>query len=279
MDKNSRLQLFANELNDIKDNNLRQFAVQLLTNAPEYFFTVPASSSGKYHPYFAREVGGLVKHTRCVIFYAECNAESFNFDDHTKDLAIIAALAHDIKKQGDNNTGSHTVWEHPELAYNYILETQKANANLISVEDATIIANAILCHMGKWQHDPQFTRGKKAFPLPTTLFDYAVQSADYMASRVELTGFAFRPTDGVSIPGVMATTDTTPSVPTPLVEDISPITGVGDTVFTFGKYTGKTIRQVATEAPDYIDWMLKQTNFKNGDILDKVKQYIAEKNK
>ena len=276
MDKNSRLQLFANELNDIKDNNLRQFAIQLLTNAPEYFFTVPASSSGKYHPYFAREVGGLVKHTRCVIFYAECNAESFNFDEHTKDLAIIAALAHDIKKQGDNNTGSHTVWEHPELAYNYVLETQKANANLISVEDATIIANAILCHMGKWQHDPQFTRGKKAFPLPTTLFDYAVQSADYMASRVELTGFAFRPTDGVSILGVMATTDTTPSVPTPLVEDISPITGVGDTVFTFGKYTGKTISQVVTEAPDYIDWMLKQTNFKNGDILDKVKLYLQQ---
>ena len=124
MNINERLQLFANELNDIKDNNLRQFAVQLLTNAPEYFFTVPASSSGKYHPYFAREVGGLVKHTRCVIFYAECNAESFNFDEHTKDLAIIAALAHDIKKQGDNNTGSHTVWEHPELAYNYILETK-----------------------------------------------------------------------------------------------------------------------------------------------------------
>ena len=276
MSINDRLQLFANELNDIKDNNLRQFAVQLLTNAPEYFFTVPASSSGKYHPYFAREVGGLVKHTRCVIFYAECNAESFNFDEHTKDLAIIAALAHDIKKQGDNNTGSHTVWEHPELAYNYVLETQKANANLISVEDATIIANAILCHMGKWQHDPQFTRGKKAFPLPTTLFDYAVQSADYMASRVELTGFAFRPTDGVSILGVMETTDTTPSVPTPLVEDISPITGVGDTVFTFGKYTGKTIRQVVTEAPDYIDWMLKQTNFKNGDILDKVKLYLQQ---
>ena len=244
----------------------------------EYFFTVPASSSGKYHPYFAREVGGLVKHTRCVIFYVECNAESFNFDEHTKDLAIIAALAHDIKKQGDNNTGSHTVWEHPELAYNYVLETQKANANLISVEDATIIANAILCHMGKWQHDPQFTRGKKAFPLPTTLFDYAVQSADYMASRVELTGFAFRPTEGVSIPGVMTTTDTTSSIPTLLVEDIPPIT-VGDTVFTFGKYTGKTIRQVAIEAPDYIDWMLKQTNFKNGDILDKVKQYMAEKNK
>lgn len=195
-----RLTAFANELNDIQDYNLRQFAAQLLANAPEYFFTIPASSSGKFHPYFAREVGGLVKHTRCVVFYAECNAESFNFDSHTKDLAIIAALAHDIKKQGNNDARNYTVWEHPELAYNFILEMQNTYPNLISVEDATIVANAILSHMGKWWHDEKFRKGKKQFPLPTTMLDYAIQSADYMASRVELTGFAFRPTDNVSIP-------------------------------------------------------------------------------
>lgn len=195
-----RLTAFANELNDIQDDNLRQFAAQLLANAPEYFFTIPASSSGKHHPYFAREVGGLVKHTRCVVFYAECNAESFNFDSHTKDLAIIAALAHDIKKQGDNEAKNYTVWEHPELAYNFIIEMQNTYPNLISVEDATIIANAILSHMGKWWHDEKFTKGKKQFPLPTTMLDYTIQSADYMASRVELTGFAFRPTDNVPIP-------------------------------------------------------------------------------
>ena len=195
-----RLTAFANELNDIQDDNLRQFAAQLLANAPEYFFTIPASSSGKHHPYFAREIGGLVKHTRCVVFYAECNAESFNFDSHTKDLAIIAALAHDIKKQGNNDARNYTVWEHPELAYNFILEMQNTYPNLISVEDATIVANAILSHMGKWWHDEKFRKGKKQFPLPTTMLDYAIQSADYMASRVELTGFAFRPTDNVSIP-------------------------------------------------------------------------------
>ena len=211
MDINERLLLFANELNDIQDVNLQQFAMKLLSQAPDYFFTVPASSSGKYHPYFAREVGGLVKHTRCVIFYAECNAESFNFDSHTKDLAIIAALSHDMKKQGNGN-GKHTVWEHPELAYNFILDTQRLFPQLISVEDATMIANAVLCHMGKWQHDVNFTRGKKSFPLPTTLFEYAIQSADYMASRVELTGFAFRPTDSVSIPVINSSINETSCV-------------------------------------------------------------------
>lgn len=198
MNTNERLTLFANELNDIQDNNLRQFAIQLLVNAPDYFFTIPASSTGKNHPYFAREIGGLVKHTRCVIFYTECNANSFNFDSHTKDIAIIAALAHDIKKQGNDESG-YTVWEHPELAHNYIIDMQKSYPDLISVEDATIIANAILSHMGKWQHDENFVKNRKQFPLPTTMFEYAIQSADYIASRVELTGFAFRPTDGVSI--------------------------------------------------------------------------------
>lgn len=279
MNINERLSLFANELNDIQNNNLRQFAVQLLVNAPEYFFTVPASSSGKYHPYFAREVGGLVKHTRCVIFYAECNAESFNFDSHIKDLAIIAALAHDIKKQGNNNTGSHTVWEHPELAYNYVLEMQKTNSHLISVEDATIIANAILCHMGKWQHDAQFTRGKKAFPLPTTLFDYAIQSADYMASRVELTGFAFRPTDGVIVRGYEILNEEKTTVETSPVQTENVLSDIGDTVFPFGKHVGKTIREVVANHPDYIDWMLNKANFNNTDMLDKIKLYIEQKKK
>ena len=277
MDNNMRLQLFANELNDIKDAKLQAFAVKLLTNAPDYFFTVPASSSGKYHPYFAREEGGLVKHTRCVVFYAECNAESFNFDSHIKDLAIIAALAHDIKKQGNNNTGSHTVWEHPELAYNFILETQKNNPDLITVEDATIIANAILCHMGKWQHDAQFTRGKKVFPLPTTLFDYAIQSADYMASRVELTGFAFRPTDGVIVRGYETLNEEKTTVETSPVQTESVPSDVGDTIFPFGKHAGKTIREVAAHHPDYIDWMINKANFNNTDMLDKVKLYIEQK--
>lgn len=274
-----RLQLFANELNDIKDVKLQAFAVKLLTNAPDYFFTVPASSSGKYHPYFAREEGGLVKHTRCVVFYAECNAESFDFEPHLRDLVIIAALAHDIKKQGDNNYGSHTVWEHPELAYNFILETQKNNPDLITVEDATIIANAILCHMGKWSHHPEFTRGKKAYPMPVTLFDYALQSADYMASRTELTGFAFRPTEGVSIPDVITTTviDKSPAI---INEDKSTVEDIGDIVINFGvKHRGHTIRMVVETDPSFIEWMLNVPDFKYTDIRDKVKLYIEQKKK
>lgn len=278
MDTNTRLQFFANELFDIQDQNLKSFAVKLLTEAPDYFFTVPASSSGKYHPYFAREDNGLVKHTRCVVFFAECNAESFNFDSYMKDMLIIAAIAHDIKKQGNNNYGRHTVWEHPELAHDYILEMQAKYPDLISLENATIIANAILCHMGKWSNLPQFTKGKKVYPLPVSLFEYALQSADYMASRTEITGFNFRPTSGIVF------TDSTnlnegKTTTTPADNNTSTnnsVGDVGDETFKFGKHIGKTIKEVVTNYPDYIDWMINKANFNNTEMLDKVKLYIAQ---
>ena len=125
MDKSEKIKLFINEINDIKGDNARKFAEELIGNADDYFFSVPASSSGKYHPQFDLGLGGLVRHTRCVTFFAEAMAESLDFDDDTTDLLIIAALAHDIRKQGDN-TG-HTVREHPILASKYVKDLNKSN--------------------------------------------------------------------------------------------------------------------------------------------------------
>ena len=190
MNQLDKIKLFNNELNSISDTNLREFATQLILHAPDYFFTIAATSSGKYHPEFARRVGGLVKHTKCVCFYAMCNIESFGLSKHDKDLIIIAALAHDIKKQGDSK--NHTVWEHPELAHDFIIEMRNNFSHLISEEDAIIIANAVLCHMGKWANYNEFIGAKKAYPMPQTLFEYALQSADYIASRKELILFDFK---------------------------------------------------------------------------------------
>ena len=191
MNQLDKIKLFHNELNNISDTNLREFATQLILHAPDYFFTIAATSSGKYHPEFARRVGGLVKHTKCVCFYAMCNIESFGLSKHDRDLIIIAALAHDIKKQGDSNN-NHTVWEHPELAHDFIIEMRNKFSHLISKEDAIIIANAVLCHMGKWANHNEFIGDKKAYPMPQTLFEYALQSADYIASRKELILFDFK---------------------------------------------------------------------------------------
>lgn len=62
--------VFQKELNLIKDTNLRDFIAICLDNAPDYFFEMPASSTGKYHPEYTLGEGGLVRHTKAAVAIA-----------------------------------------------------------------------------------------------------------------------------------------------------------------------------------------------------------------
>ena len=115
--REDKLKLFVNEFNYIKNVNLRKFAEEIIANADDWFFVEPASLSGKYHPKFSLGEGGLMRHTRCVAYWATAMAESFNLSQEDSDLLVIAALAHDIKKH-DNN--KRYMREHPLLASDYV---------------------------------------------------------------------------------------------------------------------------------------------------------------
>lgn len=51
---------FTKEIGWIHSEKIAKFATYCVNNLPDYFFTVPASSSGKYHPSYALGDGGLV---------------------------------------------------------------------------------------------------------------------------------------------------------------------------------------------------------------------------
>lgn len=46
---------------------------------PDYFFEAPASSTGKYHPAFANEPGGLILHSLAAARYADSVMELLDF--------------------------------------------------------------------------------------------------------------------------------------------------------------------------------------------------------
>ena len=48
-----RLEIFKTELAYIKNPKIREFTEKVLIKVPEYFFTIPASSTNKYHPSFS----------------------------------------------------------------------------------------------------------------------------------------------------------------------------------------------------------------------------------
>lgn len=261
MNREDKIKLFINEINDIKDSNLRAFATELIASAPDYFFIVPASSSGKYHPPFDLGEGGLVRHTRCVAFIAKSVAESYCYNDRDTDMLIVAALAHDIQKQGSGD-GKHTVWEHPELAMNYVWDIYESNKFDIPKGDIEKIANAVHSHMGKWGNNPSFLKGNKPLPMPKTEFEMALQVSDYIASRKEITEFAFRETEVVDLP---TAPKSKPASEMSLME-------LEMYEMPFGKHKGKTLKEV--KPTGYLDWMVKQTDFNNKETQEIVKAYF-----
>ena len=74
---------------------------KLINLLPDYFFEIPASSTGKYHPKFSTTNHGLLKHTKVAvrIAYELFNIED-RFTDEYKDLIIMALVLHDGCKLG-----------------------------------------------------------------------------------------------------------------------------------------------------------------------------------
>ncbi len=164
----------------IKDVELREYITDLLNKIPAYFWEVPASSTGKYHPAYALGKGGLVRHTRAAVQIAlELfeNKTVCNFNDLEKDIIIAALILHDTVKHGIPG-GRYTVSNHGmlvEVVAGYDVDSEKENETL-----ATLF-KAIRAHMGQWNHD--YRSGKKVAPVPLTDLEKFVHLCDYLASR------------------------------------------------------------------------------------------------
>jgi hypothetical protein len=176
------VKIFSYELSQIKDSKIREFTVKALENAPEYFWHVPSSSTGKYHPTYALGEGGLVRHTKATVRFA---LEMFNFhsmqnyDDLYKDIIISALLLHDTYKHGKNDS-KYTVTEHPLIASKAIRENEELCA-IISKNILETILHGIETHMTEWNTD--YKTGKEVLPLPRYGYQKFIGLCDYLASR------------------------------------------------------------------------------------------------
>ena len=175
--------LFLAEGEKINDAKLKAVCKKMVKDIEGYFWTVPASSSGKYHPSCSLGEGGLVRHSLMVSKIADelVTTEMFCRDNlANRDIARVAALFHDCCKQGINkgNEESHTVFEHPLLACDFV--RQHLEAGKIDPLKIEMICDAIRTHMGKWCTS---TYSKVSMSKPRTDFEKMIHIADYMASR------------------------------------------------------------------------------------------------
>ena len=95
---------FEREINLIQNPDYQAFVRWVLDKAvPDYFWEIGASSSGRYHPVFSQGDGGLVRHTKAVVMFAEellrMSSYMYLSDEH-KDFVIMACIVHDTCKYG-----------------------------------------------------------------------------------------------------------------------------------------------------------------------------------
>ena len=256
---------FATELSGIKDEKLKKFVENILDGTGDWFYHDPASTSGKYHPKYALGDGGLMRHTKAVVYWVRelWRTELFDVTERQCELLSAAAILHDIRKH--TATGSY-IANHARASYNLVMEVQEKHPDLLSKSEAQYIADAISTHMGVWGV-------KDGERKPTTDAEKLLHLADYCASRkevlMEFPEVAKKDIlEAIKIVGA-------PVEEKKVKEKAKPAEDMF--VFHFGKYKGMTIEEVYKTNPDYLTWITNQTDFFDKTAQEKIRNYVNSK--
>ena len=153
----------------IVDEDFREGVIELATQAPESFWTVPASTSGYHHP-ICRKEHGLWAHTLMVYTAVERLVDSyeerFGVDP---DHARVAALVHDMRKNGPPEQPSNKSVSDHDLRMATVVGQHGAFPDEV--------VDAVAEHMGAWYDGPE----------PSNPLSELVHNADMLASTSNAT--------------------------------------------------------------------------------------------
>lgn len=168
------------EVKLIRDDGLKLLVILTLSAVPEYFFTMPASTSGKYHPSYALGEGGLIRHTKAAVNIAEDLLkleQNASLSEAHHDNIIAALILHDSVKKGMEGS-AWTTNEHPKDAAKLFKDTYESNKMFVNVRPHTVetVSKMIASHMGQWDCEGLLSK-------PETEGEKFVHLCDYLASR------------------------------------------------------------------------------------------------
>ena len=173
----NKSEFFEREIQKIQSVDLQDFTRFFFDEkVGDWFWKSGASSSGKYHPQFSQGEGGLVRHTRAVVWFCDelLRLSSYAYmRDEYKDYALVACLLHDTCKYGNSDQEDKGCYKaHGQLAAKAVDEAWQ---EFFGTSAPELLTMAIRSHMGQWT-DPREDR-------PFTNIDRLVHMADYIASR------------------------------------------------------------------------------------------------
>ena len=227
--------VFKELLDKFETEEVRLYCEDMIENIPDYIFTMPSSTSGKFHNATQCLPHGQIYHI--IMFGAimnyrlalKCNKERFNNPTH-RDAMRCVPIFHDAVKCGWNGS-AFTVHDHPMLAGQWVRETKVEHD--IDDETKEIIARMCERHSGEWTSSK---RSKVVLPEPKTDMEILVHECDILSSRSDID---MQPSDYLKsvFDGV--------KVEAPNVDEY---------VLDFGKHKGTKLVDVFNHHRDYLEW-------------------------
>lgn len=182
LQRKAKLSRFLTE--NMTDQRLATAVCEFMTKrVPGEFWTIAASSTGKYHPEYSLGDGGLFRHTMAALMIAKDLLVISKLKTPREFDIVYAALAmHDSCKRGWPEYKAHTEWTHPLLAAK--AWDEYAEDEDLDEEVSDLISSCIASHMGQWNTNKY---SKIELPLPESKLQKLVHICDYLASRKSLT--------------------------------------------------------------------------------------------
>lgn len=159
--------LYNQELQLLQNKEKQEKTLSLLSSSvSEKMKSIPASSTGKYHPTFAQGEGGLIKHSKAVAQTAYGLAGMLNVPGD-KDRFVVAGLMHDMWKLGPEGNSQFTDPKHGALAADFLTRAGMS-------EEADLAGP----HMGNF-----FKGSYKNAPKISNFDQRLLNNADWLMSR------------------------------------------------------------------------------------------------
>lgn len=221
-------------MDSFENDDIKKFCKLIVGELPLYWWEVPASSTGKYHPSYALGEGGLMRHSisvvRFVNWFFDLEQNNIEYTSRERDLLRCAALVHDGRKSGasDDVKETFTVFNHPLLMRDEI--RKYIDSDIINSEEIEFIAHCIESHMGQWNTSNRKKDEGIVLPKPMDKYQKLIHFADYLASRKSLE--------------VQFDDWKKPELPS-----------LDEYELNFGKYKGEKLVEVAQRDIGYIAWL------------------------
>lgn len=183
--KEEKQLVFEPLLKDFETETIAEYFRDMVAEIPDYIFTIPSSTSGKYHNATQCKKYGQIYHSYMFAsilnhrLRLKANREKYNTPE-IRDCMRCVSVFHDAVKCGWNGE-EYTVQEHPILAAEWVRDTHVDHD--IPDEYKEMIACMCEAHSGEWNKNQS---GEVLMPEPRNDMEFFIHECDILSSRADL---------------------------------------------------------------------------------------------